>query len=116
MTTIKLYGADWCADCVRAKAFLNNNNVVFDFIDTDMNLDAAQTVEEINHGKRIIPTILIDGAAYTNPDNYELASVLKLDTNPKASSDTNTHGCSLDDKFSCGIERSEMEVGDEGGY
>jgi glutaredoxin len=116
MSTIKLYGADWCADCVRAKAFLNNNNVAFDFIDTDMNSDAAQIVEEINKGKRIIPTILIDGTAYTNPDNYELSAVLNLTSDMNDAHASSSAGCSIDDKSSCGIERDEMEVGDEGGY
>ena len=78
MNEIKFYGADWCSDCRRAKKFLKENNIDFDFIDVDINADATQLVESINKGKRIIPTIVINGKAYTNPDNSQLAAVLGI--------------------------------------
>lgn len=56
MNEIKLYGADWCPDCLRAKSFLNDNTIEFTFIDVDLDKEATQKVEEINNGKRIIPT------------------------------------------------------------
>ena len=76
MNEIKLYGADWCPDCRRAKAFLKENNVAYEFIDVDLDESATRLVESINKGKRIIPTLIINGKTYTNPDNDELASVL----------------------------------------
>ena len=115
MKKIEVYGADWCPDCVRAKAFLKNNGVTFDFIDTDQNTDAAQFVEQINNGKRIIPTILIEGESYTNPDNYELAAVLNISPNSNEEQKAHAEGCSLEDR-SCGIQRADHEVGDEGGH
>jgi len=75
---IKLYGADWCPDCRRAKTFLTENNIDFNFIDVDLDQEATQKVETINNGKRIIPTFIIDGKSYTNPDNQKLASVLGI--------------------------------------
>ena len=59
MNTIKLYGADWCPDCRRAKTFLKENNIDFNFVDVDMDKEATSKVEEINNGKRIIPTLII---------------------------------------------------------
>ena len=56
---VQLYGADWCPDCRRAKSFLRDNGINFEFIDVDIHSWATQKVEEINRGKRIIPTILI---------------------------------------------------------
>ena len=56
MNDIILYGADWCPDCRRAKSFLRDNGVNFQFIDVDKYDWATQKVEEINNGKRIIPT------------------------------------------------------------
>ena len=78
MNTIKLYGADWCPDCRRAKSFLNDNNIEYDFIDVDLDKEATKKVESINNGKRIIPTLIINGKSYTNPDNQKLASVLGI--------------------------------------
>jgi thioredoxin reductase (NADPH) len=50
----------------------------FQFIDVDKHDWATQKVEEINKGKRIIPTILLDGIAYTNPDNIKLTELLSI--------------------------------------
>ena len=76
MNTLKLYGADWCPDCRRAKAYLKENNIDFDFIDVDLDKDATALVEKINNGKRIIPTIDLNGKTYTNPNNAVLADIL----------------------------------------
>lgn len=78
MTDIILYGADWCPDCRRAKAYLKENNIAYTFIDVDLDKDATAKVEAINNGKRIIPTLIIKGKSYTNPDNIELASILGI--------------------------------------
>lgn len=76
MNTLKLYGADWCPDCRRAKAYLKENNIDFDFIDVDLDKDATALVEKINNGKRIIPTIDLNGTTFTNPNNAVLADIL----------------------------------------
>lgn len=78
MNTIKLYGADWCPDCRRAKSYLNNHNIAYEFIDVDLDKEATAKVESINNGKRIIPTVIINDKSYTNPDNGKLASVLGI--------------------------------------
>lgn len=81
MIEIKMYGADWCPDCRRAKSYLDKHKVDYEFIDVDMDADATAKVEEINGGKRIIPTIIIDGKSYANPDNSLLASLLGINSN-----------------------------------
>lgn len=75
---IKLYGADWCPDCRRAKAYLKENNIEYTFIDVDLDESATKKVESINNGKRIIPTLIINRKSYTNPDNATLAGVLGI--------------------------------------
>lgn len=75
---IVLYGADWCPDCRRAKAYLQDNGINYQFIDIEQYDWAIETVEQINGGKRSIPTLQIDGVAYTNPDNAKLRDVLKI--------------------------------------
>jgi len=78
MIEIVLYGADWCPDCRRAKSFLNDNNIDYTFIDVDLDKDATAKVESINNGKRIIPTLIINGKSYTNPNNITLSAVLGI--------------------------------------
>ncbi len=74
-----MYGADWCPDCRRAKSFLNDNHIKFQYIEVDQLEWAAREVESINNGKRTIPTILIDDKPYTNPDNPTLRDALRID-------------------------------------
>ena len=78
MIQIQMYGADWCPDCRRAKSFLKDNNIEYDFIDVDLDEAATKRVESINNGKRIIPTVIINGKSYTNPTNAQLASALGI--------------------------------------
>lgn len=75
---VQLFGADWCPDCRRAKSFLKDNAINFEYIDVDAHQWATDKVEEINKGKRIIPTILIDGVPYTNPNNVTLTELLSI--------------------------------------
>ena len=72
---IKVYGADWCADCVNAKKFLDSRGVKYDYIDITDNKIAIALVEDINNGKRVIPTLMVDGVSYTNPG---IAGLMKI--------------------------------------
>ncbi len=78
MDNITFYGADWCSDCRRAKAYLKENNIAYNFVDVDLDQKATDLVQKINNGKRIIPTIVIDDKAHTNPKNDVLAALLGL--------------------------------------
>jgi len=77
MIYVKVYGADWCSDCLTAKAFLNSNNIDFEYIDITDNEDAIALIEKANDGKRIIPTLLIDGETFTNPGIPGLIKLFK---------------------------------------
>ena len=73
-TTIVVYGADWCGDCRRAKQFLNQLGISFEWIDIDCNRKAEEFVININRGMRSIPTIVFeDGSILVEPTNEELA-------------------------------------------
>ena len=74
---IKIYGADWCPDCVNAKNFLKSKGVEFEDIIITDNKEATSFVEKINDGKRVIPTLVIDGKAYTNPGINGLMKILE---------------------------------------
>ena len=74
-----LYGADWCPDCVRSKSFLNDNQINYQFIDTELNAWAIPIITKLNNGKRRIPTILInDDTVLVEPSNEELRQALKV--------------------------------------
>ena len=73
---IKVYGADWCQDCINAKNFLNSNEVKFEYIDITDNEEAIALVEQINNGRRIIPTLDVDGVIHTNPGISGLMKII----------------------------------------
>lgn len=74
-----VYGAPWCPDCRRSKAFLSEQRIPFTFIDLEEHPEENETVERYNEGKRIIPTIVFpDGSHVAEPTDEELASRLGL--------------------------------------
>lgn len=76
---ITVYGALWCPDCKRAKKFLNEQRVAFNWVDIEQNPSAQKTVQDYNEGKQIIPTIVFeDGSILVEPSNAELAQKLGL--------------------------------------
>jgi thioredoxin reductase (NADPH) len=76
---IQLYGASWCPDCRRAKKFLADQRVAFEWHDIDGRDELQALVEERNDGKRVIPTIVFaDGSHLAEPSNEELAEKLGL--------------------------------------
>ena len=73
---IKVFGADWCSDCVTAKRFLDSKGVEFEYIDITNNQQAIFLVEKINNGRRVIPTLMVDGVSFTNPGINGLMKIL----------------------------------------
>ena len=74
---IKVYGADWCSDCVSTKKFLDAKGVDYEYIDIADNEEAITLVERINKGRRVIPTLIVDGLSYTNPGINGLMKIIK---------------------------------------
>jgi glutaredoxin len=58
--SITVYGAPWCPDCKRAKMFLGEQRVHYTWVDVEQDGDGLALIERVNHGKRIIPTIVFD--------------------------------------------------------
>ena len=73
---IKVYGADWCPDCVNAKNFLSSKGIDFEYIIITNNDEAIAFLEKVNNGKRIIPTLDVDGKIYTNPGIIGLIKII----------------------------------------
>jgi len=78
---ILIYSTSWCPDCKRAKKFFGEQRVPYVSIDIEQDAEAMAFVEKVNHGKRIIPTIVCpDGTFMVEPSNAQLAKKLGLNT------------------------------------
>ena len=77
---IKVYAADWCGDCYRAKEFLYQKRIPYTWIDIDKSERAKKFVMEQNQRKIIVPTIIFkDGTMLIEPITDELMDKLGLE-------------------------------------
>ena len=84
MAELKVYGAPWCPDCRRSKAFLSEHRLDYDWIDIDQDADALAYVEELQHGGRSIPTVILpSGDMLIEPSDEELAQALGIQVRPQ---------------------------------
>lgn len=78
-SNIKIYGTNWCSDCTRAKSFLDNHKIEYDWLNIELDNDLLKYVLELNDGKRIVPTIVFnDGSILVEPTNKQLAEKIGL--------------------------------------
>ncbi len=76
---IIFYGASWCPDCLRAKKYLDEHHIQYEYINIEEDEKAAEEVIKINKGLRSIPTIVFpNGAVLVEPNNDELMTALKI--------------------------------------
>lgn len=74
---VTFFGADWCIDCRRAKAWLVRHNVPFTYVDTHADEAARATAALIAGGRSAIPVIVAPrGMVLVEPTNMELAATL----------------------------------------
>lgn len=75
--TITMYGADWCGDCRRAKAYFTENDVPFDYVSAEDVPEATDIILERNAGIQRIPVIVFDDDSHlTEPTNDEIETKL----------------------------------------
>ena len=80
---IRIYGADWCGDCRRAKRFMDKHSIPYQWIDVENDAEARDLVIKLNHGKRIIPTIVFeDDSILVEPSDSQLARKLGVSRQP----------------------------------
>jgi mycoredoxin len=84
MADITVYSTSWCCDCRRAKQFLRERGVAFREVNIDEAPDAEELILRVNHGKRKVPTIEVEGRYFAcSPfDPHQLADELKIPLNP----------------------------------
>jgi glutaredoxin-like protein len=74
-----MYGTTWCGDCVRAKTFMDEHNVDYDWTNVDEETQFIEYILEVNNGERRVPTIVFaDGSVLVEPSNRELAKKLAI--------------------------------------
>ncbi len=67
-----MYGADWCRDCRRAKAVLDESGVAWDYVDLEADVTAADRAQAIS-GRTNIPVIVFaDGSHLVEPSDNDL--------------------------------------------
>jgi thioredoxin reductase (NADPH) len=79
MPDLTVYGAPWCPDCKRAKAFLSEHRIAFDWVDIDQDATGLATARALQQGGQTIPTIVFpDGSFLLEPSSDELAAKLGI--------------------------------------
>lgn len=61
---IRIYTTTWCADCRRAKTFLDLRRVLYEEVNIEEVHGAAEFVISANQGKRKVPTFEVDGRTF----------------------------------------------------
>jgi glutaredoxin len=74
---VLLFGADWCADCRRTKAWLRRNEIPYTEYDTDADDATRSRATELAGGRTNIPVVVTpEGTVLVEPTSVELASKL----------------------------------------
>jgi mycoredoxin len=77
MATIRVFGADWCGDCIRAKRVLERTGAAYEWIDVEVQAGAAAEARERARGRTNIPVIVFpDGRVLVEPSDPELERAL----------------------------------------
>jgi thioredoxin reductase (NADPH) len=82
MTEVKeivVYGAEWCADCHRTKALLDQFEVPYTYKDIDRDPSVKEEMLALVDGSNVIPTVVFsDGSIMQEPSNDALLTKLDL--------------------------------------
>ncbi|KZE89510.1 glutaredoxin family protein [Microbacterium sp. TNHR37B] len=75
--TITMFGAEWCRDCRRTKAQLDELGVEYTYVDLEAEPAAAEVAREIS-GRTNIPVVVYpDATHHVEPSNDDVAAKLK---------------------------------------
>lgn len=77
MANIRIYSTSTCPHCIRAKQFLNDNNIVFENIDVSENEQAADEMIA-KSGQMGVPVLDIDGEIIVGFDREKISKALGL--------------------------------------
>ncbi|ADP38182.1 mycoredoxin [Gardnerella vaginalis] len=75
--SIDVYGADWCGDCIRAKAALNKFNAAFTWHNIESEEGAEQKAIDISGQKHIPVVTFSDGSFMVEPTATQIKEKLE---------------------------------------
>ena len=76
-STITMFGAEWCRDCRRTKAQLDDLGVEYTYVDLEADPAAAEVAREIS-GRTNIPVVVYpDATHHVEPSNDAVAAKLR---------------------------------------
>ena len=76
-STLTMFGADWCRDCIRTKKQLNSLGVSYDYVDLEADPAAADVAREIS-GRTNIPVVVYpDASHHVEPSNADVEAKLR---------------------------------------
>jgi glutaredoxin len=76
MHFVKMYSANWCPDCQAMVSFLDKHDVPYQIINVDKNMEAIDNLKKICDGKRIVPTLEVEGKVFINPSFDDIGNFL----------------------------------------
>ena len=89
---ILVYGAEWCGDCHRTRALLDQYKVGYTYLNIDEDADAKAKMLELVDGRNAIPTVVFtDGSIMQEPSNDELLTKLNLRAEVSPDAETPKH-------------------------
>lgn len=75
---IRMYGADWCGDTVRARALLDDLEIEYNYYDVDKDAAMARTAMSLQNGGEKKPVLdFSDGVVLIEPSNQEIHDALE---------------------------------------
>lgn len=75
--TLTMYGADWCRDCRRTKAQLDDLGIGYDYVDVEESAANAEAARSIS-GRVNIPVVVYpDGSHQVEPSNQQVEAKLR---------------------------------------
>ncbi len=76
-SSITMFGADWCRDCVRTKTQLDSLGVTYTYVDLVADPGAADVAREIS-GRTNIPVVVYpDQTHHVEPSNSDVETKLR---------------------------------------
>ncbi len=85
---VVVYGAEWCADCHRAKRLMDDYGIKYQYHDIDTDPKLKEKAQALVDGKSVVPVIVIGDTILEEPSNDELLQALNL---KEKSVETPTH-------------------------
>jgi glutaredoxin len=76
MDFVKMYSAEWCHDCKAILSFFEEKNIDYKVINVDTDPQAIEKLKQLCGGKKIVPTLEINGKVYINPTIDTLTSMI----------------------------------------